>query len=204
MLATVWPVDAPERISRDEHQPDAVKKSQQQESARLSLAPELCRAIERVLYIHSRAIPNFICASTEQSIKLNDLKEDFLPYFPVLYPNAPQVSELSTSDAAALSAFYDSLHSLADFVKDWWQREGQLPVNIFNMILHDAENSLELALVCIDQFDVERQFPPKNEAIGTISSRIKRSLLSAAEARKHHIARFEAKAAKSAQPRRGA
>ena len=183
---------------------ETINKSQQQEAARLYLAPELYRTIERVLYIHSRAIPNFVCASVENGVKPNDLKDDFLPHFPVLYPNAPQVRELSANDAAALSAYYDSLHSLADLVKDWWQREGQLPVNIFNSILHNADKSLELALVCIDQFELDRKFPPKSEVIGTISSRTKRSLLSATEARKHHIARFEAKAAKIAQPRRGA
>ncbi|MGP7984946.1 5'-methylthioadenosine/S-adenosylhomocysteine nucleosidase family protein [Rhodoblastus sp.] len=128
MFATLWPVEAPERISRDEQQPGAVQNSKQQEGARLYLAPELYRTIERALYIHGRARANFVCASTEKAIKPNDVKEDFLPHFPVLYPNAPQVRELSANDAAALSAFYDSLHSLADLVKDWWQREGQFPV----------------------------------------------------------------------------
>ena len=127
-----------------------------------------------------------------------------LPHFPVLYPNAPQVRELSANDAAALSAFY-----IVAFVGR--PREGlvatrrPIPRNIFNAILHNSDKSLELALVCIDQFELDRQFPPNPHAIGTISSRIERSLLSAAPtARKHHIARFEAKAAKSAQPRRGA
>ncbi|MFZ0424302.1 MAG: hypothetical protein WAL80_15615 [Xanthobacteraceae bacterium] len=172
-----------------------------QETARRYLSPELNRTIERVLYIHSRAIPNFICASAENNFKPNDLKEDFIPYRPTLYPSASEVRELPADDAAALSAFYDSLISLADFVNDWWGREGQLPVNIFNMIMHHAQRSLELALVCIEKFDLERQYPPKYEAHDTISSRIKRSMSSAADASKHHIARFEAKAAKGAPPR---
>jgi hypothetical protein len=176
--------------------------TQLQEKARRYLSPELHRTIERVLYIHGRAQANFICASAEHEIKPNDRKEDFIPYRPSLFPNAPEVSELPTDDAAALSAFYDSLISLADFVNDWWEREGQLPVNLFNAMLHDAEKSMELALVCIDKFDLERQYPPKYEAHGTISSRIKRSLSSAAQARKHHIARFETKAAESRLSRR--
>ena len=87
---------------------------------------------------------------------------------------------------------YDSLHTLAKFVDDWWEREGQLPVNIFNMILHSADKSLRLALICIKEFDLEAMYPPQYEAWGTISSRIERSLSSAEQARTNHIARFEA------------
>ena len=65
---------------------------------------------------------------------LTDRKEDFIPHWPALYPNATQCLDLAAHNAAALSAFYDSLHSLADFVNDWWEREGQLPVNIFIML----------------------------------------------------------------------
>src|SRR5229473_1580551 len=116
----------------------AEERSRRRSEARQYLAPELHRAILRALYIHERAIPNFICASAENEIKPNDLKEDFIPSWPVLYPSAPQVHELSGDEAMALIAFYDSLHSLAEFVNGWWGREGQLPVNIFNMIMHNA------------------------------------------------------------------
>jgi hypothetical protein len=107
----------------------------------------------------------------------------------------PQFRDLSGDEAVALVAFYDSLNSLKEFVNDWWAREGQLPVNIFNMILHHADASLKLALVCIEKLDVERLCPPPYEAWGTITSRIERSLAMAEDARKHHIARFEAKGA---------
>jgi hypothetical protein len=170
------------------------EKLQGQSEARRYLAPELNRTINRVLYIHDRAIANFVCASAENSIKPNDRREDFIPYWPTLYPNAPQCRDLAADDAAALITFYDSLHSLADFVNDWWEREGQLPVNIFNAILHHADKSLELGLICVAKFEVEKLCPPPCEAWGTISSRIERSRAFAAEARKHHIARFEAKA----------
>ena len=169
------------------------EKLRRQSEARQYLAPELYRTIERALYIHEHAIPNFISASAENQIKPNDLKDDFIPYLPVLYPNAPQFRDLPGDKAAALIVFYDSLHSLAKFVEDWWEREGQLPVNIFNMILHSADKSLRFALICIKEFDLEQMYPPQYESWGTISSRIERSLSLAGEARKHHMARFEAK-----------
>ena len=176
------------------------EKLRRQSEAQQYLSPELYRTIERALYIHDRAIPNFICASAENDIKPNDLKEDFIPYWPVLYPNAPQFRKLPGDKATALINFYDSLHSLAKFAEEWWQREGQLPVNIFNMILHSADKSLRLALVCIKTFDLDKMYPPPYETWGTITSRIERSLSSAEEARKHHIARFEAKSSNKAVP----
>jgi hypothetical protein len=135
------PIDDPQQ----EEQRYAERLRRQNE-ARRYLAPELNRTIDRVLYIHGRAVANFVCASAENSIKPNDRKEDFIPHWPVLYPKAPQCTDLEAKDAGALIAFYDSLRSLADFVTDWWEREGQLPVNIFNTILHCADNSLKLAL----------------------------------------------------------
>ena len=164
--------------------------------AKKYLAPELQRTIERVLYIHGRAIVNFICHSADNGIKPNDQKKDFLPYWPSLYPNAPQVRELGDQDAAALIAYYDSLHSLNDHIEDWWEREGQLPVNLFNSFLHDASKSLKISLTCIEKFGLEELFAPPYEALGTLSARIRQSLKSEDEVRKHHIARFEAKAAK--------
>jgi hypothetical protein len=174
---------------------ETARSSQQQEAARAYLAPELHRTIERALYIHGRALANFICASSENGAKPNDRKEDFFPYRPSLYPAAPQIRDLPAEDAAALSAYYDSLNSLSDHVNDWWGREDQLPVNIFNSFLHDAEKILTLAQVCIERFELDRRYPPKHEAVGTLSARIIRSFASAAGAMKHHIARWEAKAA---------
>ena len=67
---------------------DAKDKAQRQGEAQEYVAPELYRTIERVLYINDRATANFICASAENHIKPNDLKDDLLPYWPALYPNA--------------------------------------------------------------------------------------------------------------------
>lgn len=171
------------------------EKLRRQGEAHQFLAPELNRAIERALFIHGRAIPNFIAASAENGIKPNDLKEDFIPYWPVLYPNAPQFRDLSGDEAVALIAFYDSLNSLKEFVNDWWGRDGQLPVNIFLMILNYADVTLKFAVICIEKFQLERLYPPQYEAWGTVSSRIERSRASADEARVHHMARYAAKAA---------
>ncbi|MDY7580138.1 hypothetical protein RGU70_17650 [Herbaspirillum sp. RTI4] len=172
---------------------NAEDKVRREVDARRYLAPELNRTIERVLYIHQRAIPNFAIASAGKETKTNDLQEDFIPYMPVLYPNAPQFRDLPGEDATALITFYDSLHALHKFVSDWWGREGQLPVNIFNMILTLADKSMALAKVCIQRFELEQIYPPQYELWGTLSSRIERSMEGAKQAQDCHIARFETK-----------
>jgi hypothetical protein len=162
--------------------------------ARRFLAPELQRTIDRVLYIHGRAVANFVSHSADTTVKPTDLKQDFIPHWPRLYPNAPQIRDLAEEDSAALSAYYDSLHSLNDEVNDWWGREGQLPVNLFNAFLHKASKCLRLALICIEKFDLELLIPPPYESWGTISYRINQALKSEEQARNAHLARFEAKA----------
>lgn len=180
----------------------AEDKARREAEARRYLSPELNRIIERVLYIHSRAIPNFTTASVGNEVKPNDLREDFIPYMPVLYPNAPQFRDLSGDDATALITFYDSLYALEKFVNDWWGREGQLPVNIFNMIMKLATDSLELAGDCIERFELEKSFPPQYESWGTLSSRIERSKSIGAQSLASHIARFETAAKANAVGRK--
>jgi hypothetical protein len=68
----------------------SAEELRRQSEARRYLSPELVRTIKRLLYIHSRAIPNFVCASAEHDIKPNDRKEDFIPHWPVL-PQCPSV-----------------------------------------------------------------------------------------------------------------
>lgn len=170
---------------------NAEDKAKREFDARRYLAPELNRTIDRVLYIHQRAIPNFSIASLGQKIQTGDLQEDFIPYMPVLYPNAPQFRDLSGDDATALIAFYDSLHTLERFVCDWWQRDGQLSVNIFNMILTHAHQSLVLAETCIQRFELDTLYPPQYESWGTLTSRIDRSKKIADETRQHHMARHQ-------------
>ncbi|MDB5978359.1 MAG: endonuclease [Nevskia sp.] len=173
-----------------ENAPDDVSRKQRE--ARRALAPELQRTIERALYIHGRAMANFICHSAENDIKPNDRKQDFIPYWPSLYPNAPQVRDLHDDDVAALAAFYDSLTALNDQVNDWWEREGQMPVNLFNVFRDSASKSLKLGLTCIEKFGVEL-FRPEYESWGSLSDRINRSLASEKSAMEHHLKRFEAK-----------
>jgi hypothetical protein len=175
----------------------AEEKARTEADARRYFAAELNRTIQQALYIHERACPNYMAAvneyiSVDNTIKPDDLQTDFLPEMPVLYPSAPQFHELSGDDATALIAFYDSLRALDSFVTNWWQRKGQLPVNIFNQVLHLSERSLTLALVCIQRFDLEKLCPPPYEAWGTLTSRIERSLSFAKEMREKHIARIEA------------
>ena len=75
-------------------------------------------------------------------------------------------------------------------------REGQLPANLFDSFLHDASKSPKIALTCIEKFGLEELLPPSYEAWGTLSARITQSLKSEDEARKYHVARFDAKAAR--------
>jgi hypothetical protein len=171
-----------------------VQSASRHSEARRFLAPELQRTIDRVLYIHGRAVANFLSHSANTTVKPTDLKQDFIPHWPSLYPNAPQIRDLADEDAAALSAYYDSLHSLNDEVNDWWEREGQSPVNLFNVFLHKASKCLRLALICVEKFNLELLIPPLYESWGTISYRINQALKSEEQVRNAHLARFEAKA----------
>jgi len=171
-----------------------VQSASRHSEARRFLAPELQRTIDRVLYIHGRAVANFLSHSANTTVKPTDLKQDFIPHWPSLYPNAPQIRDLADEDAAALSAYYDSLHSLNDEVNDWWGREGQSPVNLFNVFLHKASKCLRLALICVEKFNLELLIPPLYESWGTISYRINQALKSEEQVRNAHLARFEAKA----------
>lgn len=173
-------------------------KKARRTDARRFLAPELDRTIQRVLYIHGRATANFLCEVHEHKERPGDLKTDFLPYGPVLYPSAPQVHDLSGDEATSLIAFYDSLRSLEEFVHDWWAREGQLSINIFNMILHSANKSLMLGLSCIEKFDLEALHPPQYEAWGSLTSRITKSISTEDAARKRHLEMAESKVQKTA------
>ncbi len=172
---------------------DAQDKAKRQAEAIDALAPELQRTIERVQYIVDRASVNFSCEAEVNGVETNDRRIDFQPYRPTLYPSAPQVGDLPGEKAIALIRFYDSLHEIENLVDDWWEREGQLAVNIFNVILHAAEKSLRLGLVCIREFDLEARFPPPYESWGTLTSRIERSLDNAAKSRQHHLERAEAR-----------
>jgi hypothetical protein len=176
---------------------DTIDKTRREADARRYLSSELNRTIERILTIHQRATVNFTASSNKNWSKPNDVREDFIPYMPVLYPRAAQFRDLSGDDATALIAFYDSLLALAKFVDDWWEREGQLSVNIFNMILTLADDSLARAEDGIQRFQLEKRFPPRHESLAPLSSRVKQSMLNAKQARDTHIERNKAKPATS-------
>lgn len=175
-----------------------IEKLTKQAEARQYLEPELCRTIERVIYIHGRAIANFITASTQTTQEMHglkaeaqitgDLREDFLPFHPVLYPNSERFKDLPGGDAVKLIAYYDSLHSLNDLVVDWWQRPGQLSFNVFNSILHKADKSLQLASACIEKWD-SADLP--STALRALTPQVAATLSFAAQARAAHNKRFE-------------
>lgn len=172
---------------------DAEEKAEREIDARGYLAPELRRTIVRALYIHERASANYVSVSAEQTVSTGDLQRDFVPYMPVLYPTSPQFRDLSGEDAVALVAFYDSLHDLHNLVTDWWQREGQLPANVFNVIVHSAHKSLVAAQECMTRFEIDTRFPPEYSSHPTLSTRISRSLSFEQGAREHQMARQAAK-----------
>lgn len=170
---------------------DAIDKTKREANAVAALAPELQRTIERVRYILDRSVANFTCESADNGPKPNDLQTDFRPYSPTLYPNAPLVPDLPGVKAIALIRYYDSLNEISQHVDDWWEREGQLAVNIFLGLVHAAEKSLRLAMICIREFDLEERFPPPYESWGSLTSRIERSLDHAGKALQHHLDRAE-------------
>lgn len=170
---------------------DAEDKAKKEADAVAALAPELQRTIERVQYILDRTVANFICESSVNGAKTNDMQADFRPYPPTLYPSAPQVRDLPGEKAIALIRYYDSQNEISKHVDDWWEREGQLAVNIFNVLMHAAGKSLRLGLVCVREFDLEARFPPPYESWGTLTSRIERSLDNASKTRQHHLDRAE-------------
>lgn len=179
----------------------ADERLKQESDAKKYLIPELNRTIERVLFIHSRAVVNYGCASDSYFIAPSesqknlytplDIKEDFLPYLPVLYPNVEQFRHLSGENAIALVAFYDSLYELDTFVKDWWARDSQLAVNLFNQMRTKAAMSLRLACICIDKFEVQENLVqnPDEISVPPLLKRINISLDNDAKTLKFHIER---------------
>ncbi|MCH4197522.1 MAG: hypothetical protein LKJ78_21620 [Serratia liquefaciens] len=189
-----------EIASKEKNERDAIK----------SLTPELLRTIVRVLYIQERAIINYSINATENNkaelrlplnpdihdlVNLGDQKDDFIPYLPLLYPNASQVKYLDGAKTAKLVVYYDSLFELELFVKDWWRRTGQVPSNIFNSISHLSEKSLKLALECLVEFEIDQSDDGFHQN-GTLSERITKALEMAIKTRERCYADFEKAKAK--------
>ncbi|MGR5942605.1 hypothetical protein [Enterobacter sp. C4G1] len=177
------------------------------------LSPELLRTVVRLLHIQERAIINFsvnwaenikngelrlpLASNIHDLVNLGDLKEDFLPQLPHLYPNAIQFKDLNGSKAIKLVLYYDSLFELEIFVKDWWKREGQVPSNLFNQISHISEKSLRLALECLAEFEINHS-NYDTPHVGTIPERISKALEGASQTRERCSANFaKAKASRT-------
>jgi hypothetical protein len=172
-------------------QASAAEKSRREADAKLYLTPELFRVIKRLLYVHQRALANFSCAAFGHEMP-KDEKVDFQPIMPILYPSAPQFHNLCGDDAIALVELYDSLHVLAGTVADWYGRPSQLPVNIFNAILHGVDTSLEHAQTCVKRFDIDQLYPAKHASVGSIAHQIDVARQQSNQARENHIQHFEA------------
>ncbi|MDQ7915844.1 hypothetical protein RCF34_22300 [Pseudomonas sp. 102515] len=170
---------------------DSEEKAKKQTDASAALAPELMRTIERAQYILDRATVNFVSESCADGAFPNDQQADFRPYLPTLYPNTPLMRDLSGDKAIALIRYYDSLNELSNYVNDWWQREGQLAVNVFNGIMHAAEKSIRLGMICVQRFDLEGSFQPPYESWGPLTARLERSLDNAAKSRELHVERSQ-------------
>jgi hypothetical protein len=126
-------------------------------------------------------------------VPASDFQADFIPHMPVLYPNAPQFHDLTGDDAIALVSFYESLHGLDRLVNDWYDRPTRQKVNIFNVILHNVDQGLEKAQICVTRFEIDAQYPAKHEWVGPPSKQIERALSQSANARELHIKRFNEK-----------
>lgn len=156
-------------ISESNTKKQKIEEKKLQESAAKNYArPELYRSIENLIRIHSRAIVNRgIWAEIEINKRpgittdVGDKKEDFFPILPVLYPNFENFKHIPSSELYALVKYYDSLYELEKLVKNWWGREGQLSYNIYNSILQDAHRSLELALECVNIFELDEFIKPR-------------------------------------------
>lgn len=154
----------------------AVEKVEREANARRYMTPELRRALERVLHIHNRAIVNF----SAYKLRLqppDDKKADFVPIRPVLYPTAPQFHDLAGDDALALIELYDSLNEIDKLVCEWYDRDYVGPrENFYNAVLEAADASLDHARVCIQRFDIDAAYPPKNPALGTLLERTNKAI----------------------------
>ena len=171
---------------------NAAQKAGREANAKRYLTPELMRLIDKVLHIHQRALANYSSAAGDHPLP-SDIQMDFVPFMPVLYPSAPQFHDLAGDDAVALVEFYDSLHHLNTLVKQWYDRPEQAKVNIFNVILHTVDQSLQKAKVCVVRFDIDMGYPAKHESVGTVSQRIERALSQSQRLREIHIKRFNEK-----------
>jgi len=157
------------------------KRKSLEADAKSFARPELYRTIEKLLHIHSRALVNYnIWHQVEVMKKPNvftdtgDVKVDFVPFLPVLYPNFENMKNLPSEELYALIRYYDSLYSIKEHITNWWDREGQLKTNIYNGILQNAHQSLDFALKCLEIFELDDSIPPRYSGWKPLRERIER------------------------------
>ncbi|MEX4004899.1 hypothetical protein AB4Y38_39275 [Paraburkholderia sp. EG285A] len=170
----------------------AAEKSGREANARRYMTPELRRVVERVLHIHNRAIVNYSAHALQMQAP-NDKKDDFVPIRPVLYPSAPQFHDLPGEDALALIELYDSLNEIDRLVHEWYDRDDPGPrENFYNVVLEAADKSLGRAHLCIERFDLDSAYPPKNPMIGTLLERVVKAIGETPKVRESVIRKREA------------
>ncbi|NYH24683.1 hypothetical protein [Paraburkholderia bryophila] len=161
------------------------------EAARVYFTPELARVIAQHVYILNRLVANFVSTSMKYEPPGDPLTA-FRPRKPLLYPSAPQFRDLSEADATLLIEFYDASHGIAETVNSWIEGKTALDFNAYNVLMQDVMNSLRLAEAAVESFCPDRQYSPIMPASGTLSERIKSSILQAEGAMKAHQDRAEA------------
>lgn len=155
------------------------KKKEQEQDAKMFAQPELYRTIEKLLTIHSRALVNYNNWLEADLHKRNniitdtgDIKNDFIPILPALYPNFEYIKHLPSKELFCLISYYDSLNELKDAALRPWDREGELKSNTFNWILQNAHSSLQQALNCIELFDLDNSTIQKHSGSKPLKKRI--------------------------------
>jgi hypothetical protein len=170
---------------------EKAEAARRMEAARIYFTPELARVVAHHVYILDRLISNFISASTKQ-VTPGDPLTTFRPRGPLLYPSAPQFSDLSEKDATLLVEFYDASHGIAETVNSWIEANTVIDFNAYNVLMQAVQHSLALAQATVASFCPDRQYSPIMPASGTLMKRIQDSTSRAESALKAHLDRAEA------------
>jgi class 3 adenylate cyclase len=162
------------------------------EAARRYFAPELARVIRQQIYILGRAVPNFITASIGRPA-LGDRWTSLRPAQPVLYPAAPEFSNLAAADATLLNEFYSLVQEIADIINGWIDNEPPPPpVNAWNFLMQKVRHSLQVGKLAAERFCPDREFDATMPASGTLIARMDAAISTVQPALDAHLAHHTA------------
>lgn len=169
------------------------------EATRRYFAPELARVIRQQIYILSRAVPNF--STSVGRAALGDHWTSLKPARPVLYPDAPEFSNLAAEDATLLNEFYSLVQEIADTINSWIDNEPPPPpVNAWNFLMQKVRHSLEVGKIAAERFCPDREFDATMPASGTLIARMDAAISTVQPALDAHLARH-AGAGQTAPPK---